>query len=101
MRNLPALKQFLYILMRDEVVPGKIERIITEHLEKAIGKDLEYSNEDLAHYAEKLVDKIAELSGIKDHWPIFSVPPSDIGFVESSVRYELGTDESRIGDSNA
>jgi hypothetical protein len=61
-RDEPAeagLTSFLYILMRDEVTPGAVERLVVDHVEKAKGSKLvTYSNVHLAAYARELARRI-------------------------------------------
>ena len=56
------LKQFLYILMRDYVVSGSLEKIIAEHLDKANTVEpndrlapVHYSAYHMSEYAEELM----------------------------------------------
>jgi len=54
--SLERLRVFLYLLMRDTVVPGEVERMICE-AEQSRGVAV-YSNEYLARYAEELAARL-------------------------------------------
>lgn len=52
------LVTFLYVLMRDEVTLGTIERIMKEHVDLTGGNDVLYSNSHLEEYARLLADRL-------------------------------------------
>lgn len=52
-----AIKELLYVLMRDELVPGAVERIVRE-VETTKDKETIYSNKHLERYAEELVERL-------------------------------------------
>jgi len=52
------LKSFLYVLMRDEVVPGVVEEIVRDHAEAVAAKEIIYSNPFLAAYADELAKRL-------------------------------------------
>ena len=58
------LTSFLYILLRDDVTPGKVEDIMKNHVSTLVNV---YSNRFLAGYAESLADRI--LTGAKKPRP--------------------------------
>jgi hypothetical protein len=55
------LVPFLYVLIRDEVTPGSIERIMKD-LEKLknSGDEASYSNEFLVAYARSLAERLLD-----------------------------------------
>ena len=54
-----GLVSFLYILLRDHLPAGEIERIIVEHVDKAKKNGpIIYDNAYLASYAAELADRI-------------------------------------------
>ena len=57
------LKAFLYILMRDHLVPGEVEKIVMD-LEAHPGSYI-FSNEHLAQYAELLSARLREREVLK------------------------------------
>ena len=52
------LTTMLYVLMRDELTPGVVERLVVEHVEKAGDQPVVYSNQGLAQYARELACRI-------------------------------------------
>jgi len=57
-----SLVAFLYVLMRDEVVPGKVEAIMKSHVEllRENGQPVVFSNKYLEAYARSLAERIVE-----------------------------------------
>jgi hypothetical protein len=55
------LKFFLYLLIRDELPCGKVERMVSA-IEKIKGveRDVIYSNSELAQYAASLAERLKE-----------------------------------------
>lgn len=51
------MKSLLYILLRDWILPGNMEAIVRD-LEKSSGKEVTYSNEHLAAYAEEIEKRL-------------------------------------------
>src|SRR5258708_6977142 len=62
--NPEKLTPFLYVLMRDHLVPGDIEAIVAEHCEHhwRPGRDglAQFSNPHLEAYARELADRLAK-----------------------------------------
>lgn len=56
------LAAFLYLLMRDDVVPGRVEKLVLEtEREEGVAFDLsDYTNKHLAEYAEELAKRLGE-----------------------------------------
>ena len=54
-----TLIAFLYLLMRDELVPGKVARLIKKS-ETTKGKTVWYSNKHLANYAVELARRLSK-----------------------------------------
>ncbi len=52
-----ALVAFLYVLIRDEVVPGSIERIMESHIQGRNAPRV-YSNPHLEAYARELAGRL-------------------------------------------
>ena len=61
--NLDPLTVFLYTLMRDYLPCGTIELIIRDHVEKADGKQSEFSNPHLATYAREIAERLVKPLG--------------------------------------
>lgn len=64
----PRLQAFLYLLMRDSVVPGEVERLVRE-AEK--NTDMVYSNTYLAGYAEHLGRRLSQLGSGNPKPPVY------------------------------
>jgi len=56
------LKEFLYLLMRDEVVPGAVEQLVRQ-AENTGTEHVVYTNKGLAQYAEELAKRLTTLGG--------------------------------------
>jgi len=54
------LVAFLYILMRDQVVPGLVEEIMREHTHPGLDLRGEYSNEGLETYARDVAKRLTK-----------------------------------------
>lgn len=54
MKTDKRLIAFLYRLIRDDIVSGKIEKHLQQLEVHSINKDWEYSNKDLNEYCKKL-----------------------------------------------
>ena len=68
------LRAFLYLLMRDVVVPGEVERLVIEAEKVRVAI---YSNGHLASYAEELVGRLVhEAHGIP--------PPGSVAILAST-----------------
>lgn len=52
------LVTFFYVLMRDELTPGKIEGLIMK--ECLNGEEIQFTNGHLANYAKDLADKFRD-----------------------------------------
>ncbi len=53
------LQSLLYILLRDDIVAGRIEQIMRDHVEKAARDDeVRFCNPYLAAYAAELAQRI-------------------------------------------
>lgn len=52
------LVMFLYVLMRDEVTSGVVERIMEQHIEKAAGRPVKYSNPHVEAHARDVADRL-------------------------------------------
>ena len=52
------LVTFLYILMRDELTPGRIEEIIKEHVQPEKRESSQFSNGWLATYARDIAARL-------------------------------------------
>lgn len=57
------LQAFLYILMRDEVTPGKVEKIM-EDLRNIKGRPANYDEPHLSAYAKALAGEILSLDDL-------------------------------------
>ena len=58
------LVDFLYVLMRDKVTPGDVEKMVTEQETFDIKPNKsEYTNGWLARYAKHIAKRIRDLSG--------------------------------------
>jgi hypothetical protein len=57
MKDSRKLVAFLYVLMREDVVPGRIETILERHV---FDVESEYSNVHLARYAQEIAARLSE-----------------------------------------
>lgn len=69
------LTVFLYLLMRDEVTPGKIEGLICE-IERAAENGSLLTNRFLSYYAENITNRLMKVSEARVKAP--QVKPSQI-----------------------
>jgi hypothetical protein len=51
-----ALQAFLYLLMRDDVVPGRVEELV--QVVEELGSSADFSNTHLSAYAEELAKRL-------------------------------------------
>jgi len=58
-----ATKAFFYILLRDHLAAGIVEKIFDGHVDKLGGKSIIYSNQHLAAYAEELAKRLVATEG--------------------------------------
>lgn len=59
--NHKKFQLFLYLLMRDEVVPGKVEKYCRmAEFEDDFPDEVEYTNKYLASYAKELADRLLD-----------------------------------------
>jgi len=49
---------FLYILMRDHILPGDLEKIMLEHVTPSYGCEASYTNGFLARYAKDIAERL-------------------------------------------
>ena len=56
--NKDPLVSFLYILMRDYVLPGDVETIMADGIPKPTVTDVQFSNGWLANYAEDIAKRL-------------------------------------------
>lgn len=57
------LTGFLYVLLRDHLPAGRVEEIVSSHIENpvALGTEhFQFSNKPLAEYAKELAERILE-----------------------------------------
>ena len=53
------LKTFLYLLMRDELTPGRVETLITQAERAEHANNTTFSNSYLAAYAQQIALRLA------------------------------------------
>jgi hypothetical protein len=58
--NQDKLKAFLYLLMRDEVVPGIVAGLVKSVMTKPFDGKVEYSNQHLENYAAELASHLTK-----------------------------------------
>lgn len=85
------LVAFLYILMRDELVPGTVAKILHEHVEK-LDADLyivRYTNSFLEAYAREIAEKLVAPQGlVKPCFDIDEVLREGYPSVDSDLNYQ-------------
>jgi hypothetical protein len=54
------LQTFLYILLRDHLPFGEVEKIIADHIEAAAGLEMLFTEEKMAEYAASLAARLQE-----------------------------------------
>ena len=52
---------FIYILARDHLTPGVIERIMENQVEPSRGQDVQFTNGYLARYSEDVAERLKEV----------------------------------------
>ncbi len=58
-RDTRPLVAFLYVLMRDEITPGRVERLLRDHVEN--NSDIRaFCNPHLAQHAQELAERLQE-----------------------------------------
>lgn len=111
------LQAFLYILMRDELVAGKVEKIMRDHVEKTVGQEVHFCNQHLANYAEEIAQTLvaspaeeiaktlgappvkgtaAELVTLVKHFFDSTLPAMSDPGIQYVIRYDVGTGECSV-----
>ena len=73
LRNI--LQALFYVLLRDYLVPGTVEAIFIEHVEKNPQLERNYSNPHIAAYAGELADRLLQTTQFRLRQKLYDAQP--------------------------